>query len=333
MLSTRPGQETGRDALLTPGVATEHPEDLLHGTGWRAVWAVLREAILRLWSDDAFGLAGNVAFRALLAIFPFLIFTSSLAAFIGDRSMADHLIDFLIAIVPQALVAPIVSEVEQVLTVPRGGVLSIGFLLTIWFAVGGVDGVRVGLNRAYGIRETRSLVSLYATQIAVVFITSLVLVLVGYLLVIAPRVGSILHSLMPGFDPASVTFAIFRYPAVGFILLAALFAAHVLLPARRTRFSNIWPGVVLTLIAWVLLAVGFSSYLRSFASYSSYYAGLAGIVATMYFMYLAALVLIFGGEFNRALRIRRLARVLIKTDGKRDAVGSVPTALSGRRPR
>jgi membrane protein len=316
------GHETGRDAVLTHGILTKHPEDLLHGSGWRAVRAVFHEALLRLWSDDAFGLAGNVAFRALLAIFPFLIFTSSLTAFIGDRSMADRLIEFLIAIVPPPLVEPMISQVEQVMTVPRGGVLSIGILLTIWFAVGGVDGVRIGLNRAYGIRETRSMLLLYTVQLVVVILASLVLVLVGYLLVIAPRVGSILHALMPGFDPASITFALIRYPAAGAILMTALFGAHVLLPARRTRFSNIWPGVLLTLAIWILLAVGFSFYLRRFASYASYYAGLAGIVAALYFMYLAALVLIFGGEFNRALRIRRLARVLSEADAPREESGS-----------
>jgi membrane protein len=309
--------EAGRDTVLTRGIASENPEDLFHGTGWRSHWAVLREAGTRLWTDDAFGLAGNVAFRALLAIFPFLIFTSSLTAFIGDRSMADTLIDFLIAIVPQDLVGPIVAEVEQVMTVPRGGVLSVGILLTIWFAVGGVDGVRVGLNRAYGIRETRSTVVLYAVQIAVVVVAGLALVLVGYLLVLAPQLGSMLHTVMPEFDPASVTVGLIRFPAAGVILMTALFVAHVFLPARRTRFENIWPGVLFTLVVWTLLAAVFSFYLRSFASYSSYYAGLAGIVAALYFMYLAALVLILGGEFNRALRIRRLARVL-SDKGKQD---------------
>lgn len=303
-------QEAGRDTVLTHGVVSEHPEELFHGAGWRASWAVLREASLRLWSDDAFGLAGNVAFRSLMAIFPFLIFTSSLTAFIGDRSMADSLIDFLIAIVPQELVGPIVSEVEQVLTVPRGGVLSIGILLTIWFAVGGVDGVRVGLNRAYGIRETRSTLALYVVQVAVVIVAGLALVLVGYLLVLAPRLGSMVHNVIPGFDPDVVTLGLIRYPAAAVILVVALFVAHVFLPARRTRFENVWPGVLFTLTLWTVLAAAFSFYLRSFASYASYYAGLAGIVAALYFMYLAALVLIFGGEFNRALRIRRLARVL-----------------------
>jgi len=309
-MSERAKPQSIRDAALTHGIVSANPEDLLTGTGWRVLRGVVREALLRLWSDDAFGLAGNVAFRMLLAIFPFLIFTSSLAAFIGDRTMADDLTHFLIAIVPPALVDPIVSEVEKVMTVQRGGVLSIGILLTLWFAIGGVDGVRVGLNRAYGVRETRSVLVLYAVQVLMLVVAGLVLVLVGYLLVLAPRAGSWLHTLMPGFDPASVTMSLIRYPASAMILLAALFGAHGFLPARRTRFSSIYPGVVFTVIAWTLLTSAFSYYLSNFAAYASYYAGLAGIIAALYFMYLAALILILGGELNRAIRIRRLARAM-----------------------
>jgi membrane protein len=309
-MNAKSDQELGRDAVLTRGILSSRPQELLRGTGWRVPLAVLREASLRLWNDDAFGLAGNIAFRALLAVFPFLIFASSLTAFIGDQSMADGLEEFLIAIVPQALVTPILTEVEQVMNEQRGGLLSIGFLLTIWFAVGGVDGVRVGLNRAYGIRECRSTLSLYAVQIGVVFVAGLVLVLIGYLLVLAPQVGSMLHPMMNGYTPRGMGSSLVRYPTAAIILLAALVLAHVVLPARRIRFSHIWPGILFTLAAWLLLAAAFSYYLRNFAAYASYYAGLAGIVAALYFMYLSALVMIFGGEFNRAMRIRRLARAL-----------------------
>jgi membrane protein len=309
-MSAKRENQALRDAVLTHGVVSSRPEVLLTGTGWRVWVAVLQETVLRLWSDDAFGLAGNVAFRMLLAIFPFLIFTSSLTAFIGDRTMADDLIDFLIEIVPTALAGSMVAEVEKVMTGQRGGVLSIGILLTIWFAVGGVDGVRVGLNRAYGIRETRSVPLLYATQVGVVIVAGFAMVIVGYLLVLAPRAGSWLHQLLPEFDPASVTIGLIRYPAAAFIFLFGLFAAHVILPARRTRFSSIWPGVVFTVFAWIALTAAFSVYLTGFAAYSSYYAGLAGIIAALYFMYLAALILIFGGELNRAIRIRRLAQSL-----------------------
>ena len=310
LMDAKATREAASDQREVHGILSKHPEDLLYGTGWRVPWAVLREAVLRLWSDDALGLAGNIAFRAILAIFPFLIFASSLTAFIGTRAMADDLIAFMIAIVPSALAEPLVSEVMDVLTEQRGGVLSLSGLLTIWFALGGVDGVRVGLNRAYGIPETRSTFVLYTLEALIVVLAGLVFVLVGYLLVLAPRAGSWLHQLVPGFEPSSITFNLIRYPASATILIAALFAAHAFLPARRRRFTNMWPGIFFTIAAWTSLASVFSLYLGRFGTYASYYAGLAGIVAALYFLYLAALVLIFGGELNRAIRARRLARAL-----------------------
>ncbi|WPZ26825.1 YhjD/YihY/BrkB family envelope integrity protein [Sulfitobacter pontiacus] len=63
-------------------------------------------------------------------------------------------------------------------------------------------------------------------------------------------------------------------------------------------------------VAWTLLATAFAFYVGRSGTYASYYAGMAGIIAAHYFMYLAALLLIFGGELSRALRIRRLARAL-----------------------
>ncbi len=283
---------------------------LLHGVGWRAMWAVIQEAVLRLWDDDAMGLAGNIAFRALLAVFPFLIFATSLAALIADKAMADGLTTFLITLVPSAVVEPLVLEAMNVLSAERGGVLSLGGLLTIWFAIGGVGGVRVGLNRAYDIRERRSAVVLLTLEVMSVIFLGLGLVLLGYLLVLAPQAGSFLHRLMPGFAPESLELGIVRYLVSVAILAAALFAAHVALPARRLSFSTMWPGILFTVLAWGALGAAFSLYLTRFADYASYYAGLAGIVAGLYFLYLAALVLIFGGELNRVIRIRRIARAL-----------------------
>ena len=306
--------EPGRDQQRFRGVLSEEPEQLLRGVGWRAIWAVGQEAVLRLWDDDAMGLAGNIAFRALLAVFPFLIFATSLTALIADQAMADGLVTFLIALVPSALVEPLVAEARDVLSVPRSGVLSLGGLLTLWFALGGVGAVRVGLNRAYDIRERRSAVVLLALEVLSVVLLGLAFVVVGYLLVLAPRAGSSLHRLLPGFAPGSLELGIVRYLLSLAFLAAALSAAHVFLPARRLSFTTMWPGIVVTVGAWSALGAAFSFYLSRFADYASYYAGLAGVVAGLYFLYLAALVLIFGGELNRVLRIRRLARALRPTE-------------------
>ena len=93
--------------------------------------------------------------------------------------------------------------------------------------------MRVGLNRAYDIREGRSSVALLTLEIASVIALGLSFVLVGYLLVLAPKAGSFLHRLMPGFEPDSFELGAIRYLVSGTILATVLFAAHVALPARR----------------------------------------------------------------------------------------------------
>jgi membrane protein len=282
--------------------------DLLHEGGWQAVWGVLREATFRLWDDLALPLAGNIAFRGILAVFPFLILVSSLTAYIGNTGMAEVLITFLISVVPEGVAAPLGSEVRNVLLVPRGSVVSLGALMTVWFASGGVDGLRVALNRAYDVHEDRGALHLYVLEALVVVAGALMLVAVARLLLLGPLVDAFVTRVSAGrvlpFNPGAA-----RYPLAAAVLTVGLFAAHVVLPAERMRFAHLWPGVLLTVVAWMVIAISFEWYILNFASYRSYYAGLASVIAALYFSYLAALALIFGGEVNRAIRIRRLARM------------------------
>ena len=67
--------------------------------------------------------------------------------------------------------------------------------------------------------------------------------------------------------------------------------------------------MVITVVAWVLMSSAFSIYLVNFNTFASTYASLSGVFAAMFFVYLAALVLILGGEVNRVLEVRRIMRM------------------------
>jgi membrane protein len=96
-----------------------------------------------------------------------------------------------------------------------------------------------------------------------------------------------------------------RLPAAMLLLTSGLLMAHRVLPARSLRFRDILPGVLLTTIVWFILSTAFSAYLVNFNTFASTYASLSGVFAAMFFLYLAALVMIFGGELNRVLMIHR----------------------------
>ena len=85
----------------------------------------------------------------------------------------------------------------------------------------------------------------------------------------------------------------------------------MLLPARRPAIAFLWPGIVLTLVLWVIGASLFALYLSTFANYVATYAGLAGVVTAIFFLYCTALILIFGAEFNAAVdRVRASSLVI-----------------------
>jgi len=277
------------------------------GEGPRHLANLLIEAVRRLFADEAVPLAGNIAFRTVFSVFPFLIFLTSLAGFFGSEQMAQGVVEFLLGVAPHDIITPLAPEIRNILTEPRTDLVSVAALITLWSAMAGVDSVRVGLNRAYDLKEDRSLWLLYAQNVLIVIGTAFILLALSFLIVLAPVMIAFIKQHVPGLENAAIRFDTWRYPIAVILLAAALTLAHVVLPARRPRLRDMWPGMVLTLIVWIVLAAAYSKYLQSLSTFAFTYAGLSGIFAAMFFVYLAALVLIFGGEINRVLVLHKQA--------------------------
>jgi membrane protein len=263
------------------------------------------EALRRLFADEAIPLAGNIAFRTLFSVFPFLIFLTALAGFFGNAELAEKVVSFLLSVAPEQLVHPLASEIRSILTVPRTGLLSLAALLTIWSAMGGVDSIRVGLNRAYDLKEHRNLFWLYGQSILFVIGSAIGLLIIALLIVFAPVGLAALDRFAPDLRHNFAVLNQLRYPIAIVILIGGLQLCHRILPAKRLKNLDVLPGVLLTVIVWIVLASVFSAYLVNFNSFASTYASLSGLFAAMFFLYLAALVLILGGEVNRVLQAHR----------------------------
>jgi membrane protein len=269
------------------------------------------QAINRLFADQALPLAGNIAFRTLFSVFPFLVFLTALGGFVGNELLASQVVDFLLSVAPPQLVEPLSPEIHAILTERRGGLLSVSALITIWSAMAGVDSVRAALNRAYGVREYRSF--LWLTLQGVVFVIggAILLLMLALFLVLAPVIIEFLNIHAPALQPLTATFDKWRYPMAVVLLTGALTVAHRVLPAREVTTLSVLPGVLLTVVLWVALSAAYGYFLANFASFASTYAGLSGIFGAMFFLYLAAVGLIFGGEINRVIAIWREISAMI----------------------
>lgn len=266
------------------------------------------EAVQRLFADEALPLAGNIAFRALFSLFPFLIFLTSLAGLFGNASLADEIVSFLLSAAPAEVVKPIANEIHNILTVPRTGVLGASLLLTVWSAMAGVDSVRVALNRAYNVLEIRGYIKLFLLEVAFIVGAAVILLVLAILIVILPLVFAVIERYAPGVRETYALLDLSRYPIAVLLLTGGLLLCHRILPAHETHVRDVLPGVLLTVAVWIALSGAYSYYLINFNSFASTYASLSGLFAALFFLYLAAIVLILGGEINRVLALYKAGR-------------------------
>lgn len=112
-------------------------------------------AAQRFVSHDGWAIASHIALSSLTSLFPFLILLAALAGLFGTQSLADEAGVLIFDAWPREIAKPIVGEVHRVLTEQRSGVLTLGALFALYFSSSGVESLRVGLNRAYGLRESR----------------------------------------------------------------------------------------------------------------------------------------------------------------------------------
>lgn len=269
-------------------------------------WLVVRDAAGHLNNDDGWAMASHVALSSLMALFPFIIFVGALAGFFGDAALADEIADRLFEAWPSNVAAPIAEQVHQVLAVPRGGLLTVSILVALFLATNGVEALRAALNRAYRVSEHRSMWLLRAQSLALVVIGAGATLIYGVLGLAGPLFWGWLEGEFPDAELLRPDFTLFEFALTGLFVTIGLYTAHVLLPARRPQMAFLWPGIALTIVLWLAGAWLFAIYITSFSHYVATYAGLAGVVTAIFFLYCAALILIFGAEFNAAVdRIRR----------------------------
>src|SRR5919198_3494596 len=267
------------------------------------------DAYWRFLADDGWAIASHIALSALMALFPFFIVLTSLAGFFfGSSDLADEVAKLMLATWPEEVAVPIAREIHSVLATTHTGALTLGALFAIFFASSGVESLRIGLNRAYGMIETRNWILLRLESIGYVLLAAVGLLALGFLIVLGPLIFSTALRYVPWLEPLEGTFNLFRFGIAGVVLTIALFVAHKWLPAGRRRVIEILPGIIVTLALWLVAGGGFGRYLAGFLrTHVTYYSGVGSVMMALVFLYWTASIFIYGGALNAAMAAPRSA--------------------------
>ena len=269
----------------------------------RRAYNIALDAYWHFLDDDGWAIASHIALSALMAMFPFFIVLTSLASLVfGSGELADRVAKLLLSTWPEEVALPIEREIHRVLATTHTGALTLGAVLAVYFASSGVESLRIGLNRAYSVVETRHWILLRLESIGYVLVAAVASLALGFLVVLGPLMFRTALAYAPWLEPLEGKFTFFRFAIATVVLVVALFVAHKWLPAGRRRMIEILPGIVATLVLWLAAGIAFGRYLSEYSfTYVNTYAGLASAMIALVFLYWTASIFVYGGELNSAM--------------------------------
>jgi len=264
-----------------------------------------KETARRVWSeiqdDDVFGRAAQLSYYFLLALFPLLMFlTSMIGLLLGSGTGLRHsLFDYLSKVLPSSAFQLVDSTIYEVTAASGGGKIAFGILAALWAASAGMGAITDALNVAYDVTETRPwwrrrLVAVGLTiALSVVVISALVMVLYG------GRIADYIALNYSGGSALAMAWKILVWPIVlGFMLLAFALIYYFAPDVRKQKWAWITPGSVVGVAVWLLVSFAFRLYLHFFDSYSKTYGSLGAVIVLMLWLYFTGAAILIGGEVN-----------------------------------
>ncbi len=252
--------------------------------------------------NDGFIHAGNLAYMAIIAIFPFFILGAAIFSLLGEEGERAASVNAVLSALPPIVGSVIEPVARSVVEGKSGWVLWLGGLVGLWTVSSLIETIRDILRRAYGTQATHAFWKYRLWSAGVIFgaVVLLMVSLIAQVLIGTAQevIDAYVPRLSDGIDQLRVSRVI---PAFG--LFGSLYLLFYTLTPKSYRSSRYpkWPGALATTLWWIAVTVSLPPAIRSFLRYDATYGSLAGIMIALFFFYLVGLGMVVGAELNAAL--------------------------------
>ena len=246
--------------------------------------------------DDVSGLAAELAYRFLFAVFPFGIFVAALTAFVAPAiGIEDPTAKIMGAIgdnLPAQIADGIRPQLEAVIGTTRPGLLTVGAIAALWAATGGTNALIKAMNRAYEVEETRPFLPKTALAIGLTLLASIG-VLIAFVTIVGASLLTTQVATQLNLDTGAVAVVgLLRWPIVFVFLSLAVGVLYKLAPNFHASWRWSFAGGAIFALGWVAATALFGLYVANFANYSNTYGALGGVVVLMLWFYLSSMILV-----------------------------------------
>jgi membrane protein len=277
------------------------------------VVSTVREVAQELRRDRVTGLAAEIAFFAILSLFPALLALvaalGSMEAVVGQDLAADAQ-DEVVGLLERVLTdeaSGTIDAVQRLFDQSSPGLFTVGLAVALFSASRGFTAVINALDIAYDLDERRSYGRLRLAAIGLALGSVAVGAVLLAVMILGPLLGTgpdVAEAIGAG-GAFATAWDWIRWPVAAMVAVGWATTILHLAPNHRTRWREDLPGALLAATTWLALSAGLRAYLAVAGDTNQVFGTLGGALIVLLWLYLLALGLLLGGELNAVLRRRR----------------------------
>jgi membrane protein len=261
-------------------------------------------------NDDILDRANGVAFNFILAIFPAIIFLFTLIPYVTEffpEINTESIMAFIGHQIPPSMFEVVSSTVHDIISNQRGGLLSLGFLFSVYLSTNGMMALMRAFNACYRTIENRSGLKTRLIATGLTINMTIVLFLAIILLIVGQFILEAIMNNMPAFDWINMSYFtvvllfILRFVAIFIAFFLAISFIYYFGPAIHYNWRFFSVGSLLATFLCLAVSYGFSYYITNFGTYNKVYGSIGALIALMVWIQLITIVLLVGYEVNASI--------------------------------
>lgn len=245
--------------------------------------------------------ASSLAFNFFLAFFPSIIVLFTLIPYIPIVDLQDTLMELITTILPPHTNEIAFATIYDIINNPRSGLLSIGFILTIFFATNGVNSLIEAFNSSYHINESRSIIQQRLLSLGITFLLSCILMITILLIMFSKTVVNYLIT-AEIIENKSIEYILFgKWMVIIIMLFVGISIIYHFGPTIKKKFKLFTPGSIISTCLIIVTSSFFNYYISNFAEYNKVYGSIGTLIIILLWMYINSIILLIGFELNASI--------------------------------
>ena len=249
--------------------------------------------------------AGGIAFSFFMAVFPFMLFILTLIPYIPIEGFQDGLFSFIKEILPPQTFEAVNTVLGDIINNQYGGLLSFGFLLSLFLMTNGVNAILGGFDYSYHVTDVRNVFKSYFVSLGVSLLMSLFLIVTIVSLILYQVALSKIDEI-GWFNTSDLNLFYIGKNAVFLVMIftiVSLLFRYGTKQGKEVKFFS--AGAILTTVVSLCTFYLFGIYVVKFAQYNQLYGSIGTLLILMLFVWLNAIILLLGFELNASLHALR----------------------------